>query len=402
MNESEYKFDFHSRLKNFRKKNGFTPNAMGEFMNVSTSSYYKIERGERRIAYEEVMALIERTNLSCSESLSLMGIPKKMNKLIIKRYIFFLFVNCFLLFASAQIYKGGNIYIGKTLGNTYTVVVLVAIDWPIVINKPYLKINWGDGSPLDSISYAGSNCTLHGASTLRYVGTHTFGPAGLFITEVIESFFVANISNIPNSSTQKLYLRCELNTNSYAQPSSSPYPLYCLTDSSCCYNPSVVDSDGDSLSFSLVIPPMITGYALPPASIDPMSGVMVFTTYVPGLTSASIKIDEWRKNLSNVYVKIGATYQELLFKMPMNVGIKELKELDKTKVFPNPASNYLSILSEQNLFEGSEIEILDMLGQKVMKINFSNTIDVSNLSKGMYYLKIQNNAEQKNFKIIKE
>ena len=84
-----------------------------------------------------------------------------------------LFLGSFL-FSNGQILKGGDISVNNVFGNTQQITARIAIEWPVTINKPYVKINWGDGSPLDSLQYGGSNCTLYSSSTLEYYGTHTF------------------------------------------------------------------------------------------------------------------------------------------------------------------------------------------------------------------------------------
>jgi len=70
------------------------------------------------------------------------------------------------------------------------------------------------------------------------------------------------------------------------------------------------------------------------------------------------------------------------------IGIKELN-LDKSiRIYPNPVSNKLHIESEQYFESGTEIEITNTLGQTVLKLNYTNEIDVSSLSQGYYTLQI--------------
>lgn len=63
-------------------------------------------------------------------------------------------------------------------------------------------------------------------------------------------------------------------------------------------------------------------------------------------------------------------------------------ELDrKLKVFPNPTSETLHIVnaSDKNI---KEITMVNLLGKTVLKVNASNTLDVSSLKKGVYFLKV--------------
>jgi len=64
---------------------------------------------------------------------------------------------------------------------------------------------------------------------------------------------------------------------------------------------------------------------------------------------------------------------------------------------PNPAKNYLAIHSKNEPI--SQVEIFNMLGQKVMNLNFSNSllesIDVSLLQTGMYVLKVNGSTSKR-------
>ncbi|MGK0253443.1 MAG: hypothetical protein ACI9OE_000913 [Mariniflexile sp.] len=70
-------------------------------------------------------------------------------------------------------------------------------------------------------------------------------------------------------------------------------------------------------------------------------------------------------------------------------------------VYPNPVSNNLSI---ENPFSGNlQLQVFNQLGQLVLKRNTSSSLlDVSNLSKGLYFLNINTeNSETQTIKFIK-
>ena len=72
-------------------------------------------------------------------------------------------------------------------------------------------------------------------------------------------------------------------------------------------------------------------------------------------------------------------------------------------ISPNPTTGSINIDGLSKEFENSEIEITNTLGQTILKLPFSNTIDVSKLPDGFYYLKIVNQNRQTYFsKFIKE
>jgi hypothetical protein len=93
-----------------------------------------------------------------------------------------------------------------------------------------------------------------------------------------------------------------------------------------------------------------------------------------------------------------------LYKSCVNIGVNELREGNADiSFFPNPVSNKLYISSEQYFEKGTEIEIINTLAQTVLKLNYSNEIDVSQLSSGCYILKIITSVKaQFNSKFIKE
>ena len=81
-----------------------------------------------------------------------------------------------------------------------------------------------------------------------------------------------------------------------------------------------------------------------------------------------------------------------------DVGI--LKIADKTstiKIYPNPAGTQLRI--ENYEVEMGDIEIFDIVGKKIVhcRLSIDNSIDISHLARGMYYLKI----DGKMFKVVK-
>lgn len=72
------------------------------------------------------------------------------------------------------------------------------------------------------------------------------------------------------------------------------------------------------------------------------------------------------------------------------------------KVYPNPTKNNLTISNE---FAINEVEISSILGQKMItkKVNdLQTTIDTSELSAGIYFVKVSSQGNEKTVKIVKE
>jgi len=96
------------------------------------------------------------------------------------------------------------------------------------------------------------------------------------------------------------------------------------------------------------------------------------------------------------------TYQftDQLFITSIVTTISQTKEFE-TDIFPNPATDKLTI----NVSTKSDIEIINLRGQvvKSMKIiDNTESIDISNLSKGIYFVKILTDKEIMTKKFIKQ
>ncbi len=320
----------------------------------------------------------------------------------LSKYIFVIFLGCFFN-TNSQILKGGDIYVKNVFGNTQQVTARIAIDWPIVINKPFVKINWGDGSPLDSLSYGHSSCGYSNANTLYYQGFHSFLPNNTYTISIMDSFMVSGIANIPNSSSRKLYLRSIINTNYLPNTTPNTFGM-CLTENvQCCsvgsYNPGAYDVDGDSISYAIDTPLNISDYINPPITLNPYTGTINFIKSSDSLISVSLRIDEWRQS-SNVYYKISSTYKELLFTVYNPLSIYENKFYN-IKLFPNPTNSILTLVDKQNQLQTATISIANTLGEIVLSQTFASEIDLSNLANGMYYLTVQNGNDKKTIKVVK-
>jgi hypothetical protein len=72
------------------------------------------------------------------------------------------------------------------------------------------------------------------------------------------------------------------------------------------------------------------------------------------------------------------------------VGIKNINSAQKVSIYPNPVSNYLII---NNMNGVNSIKISDILGETIQNLTVSGSnanINVSNLSKGIYFISLMN------------
>lgn len=112
---------------------------------------------------------------------------------------------------------------------------------------------------------------------------------------------------------------------------------------------------------------------------------------------------------SEVYYKIfnvNNPNDTLSFTMKFNstLSVEENKSmLENISVFPLPAKNNLTVLAHVNYPAPVNIELFNVLGQKVLNYStfaaestFKKNIDVSNIPSGVYFLKISNSSSNQN------
>jgi CubicO group peptidase (beta-lactamase class C family) len=75
-------------------------------------------------------------------------------------------------------------------------------------------------------------------------------------------------------------------------------------------------------------------------------------------------------------------------------------DLSEINVFPNPVNNQLNIFGFNK--SNYAIEIYNTIGQVQLSVNNINTVDVSDLAKGIYFVKIQVDSHSKIIKFVKQ
>ena len=86
----------------------------------------------------------------------------------------------------------------------------------------------------------------------------------------------------------------------------------------------------------------------------------------------------------------------------ISVGINELSVNNQISIYPNPTTSILNIVDENNQLQNATIEIKNYLGQSILSVSFSNQIDISDLSSGMYFLTVRDKQSRRTAKIVKE
>ena len=87
------------------------------------------------------------------------------------------------------------------------------------------------------------------------------------------------------------------------------------------------------------------------------------------------------------------------------VGVDEVSlEMDNLKLYPNPTTG--NVMLDLGLIDNVQISIIDVAGREVYSLYAVNKkqiqISSAEFSKGVYFVKIQSNNQQKIIKLIKE
>ncbi|HJN54260.1 MAG TPA: T9SS type A sorting domain-containing protein, partial [Flavobacteriaceae bacterium] len=86
------------------------------------------------------------------------------------------------------------------------------------------------------------------------------------------------------------------------------------------------------------------------------------------------------------------------FSSPISLGLEDQVIFDY-KIYPNPTSNIINI---QGDISDLKVIIYDMLGKVLMQSEEQESIDISFLKNGTYFLSLTNNSTNSTYKIIKK
>lgn len=191
-------------------------------------------------------------------------------------------------------------------------------------DRPELVLDWGDGSPLDTIP---RNQTLDDPPRdLRrnlYSAIHTYTGPGVFILRMEDPNRNGGVLNVPNSIAQAFALQTTLvispftGHNCSARFDNSPIQNACINQP-WIHNPAAFDPDGDSLSFQPTVclgagglP--ISGYTYPGPNytINPTTGTITWNApTTQGEYNIAFIVREWRL-VNGVWVEVGAVLRDM-------------------------------------------------------------------------------------------
>lgn len=254
-----------------------------------------------------------------------------------------------------------------------------------------------------------------------YYTTYTYAGPGTYFVSFEDVNRTAGICNIPNSINTGIFMQAEIVINAFLGVNTAPqYTTVPLNYDSVgiinYYNPSVIETEGDSLFYQL-IPAAGTGissFNFPPAStsfsIDGLTGTVTWDK--PTIICAysyDIKITEWR-NLGGTRYYIGSTMQDVFNYVSTSAGILNLNNEGSLSVYPSPTPSNITV--EFNVTETKNvlIELKNALGQTVKTIDnnfFSNgnnkiEINTDGFQSGLYFVQLHDGNNLTNRKFVKD
>lgn len=232
-----------------------------------------------------------------------------------------------------------------------------------------------------------------------YQADFTVNATGLIPFYVSDPNRTASICNVNNgSSVNTLFqLSGEMIVDATLGYNSAPqYPALALVANNVgvisTYNPHVINTEADSLYFDFMLP---AGITLPPASnsvtINHQTGEIIWDA--PNTICNyifDVQLKEFR-NIGGTYYYLGSTMQEIYtYPCSYNMAVAEVARENQFSVYPNPAANLINIEgAKAGMFSA---ELFNVLGERVnyrtVKQSNSLSIDVSEFSKGVYFLQI--------------
>ena len=141
------------------------------------------------------------------------------------------------------------------------------------------------------------------------------------------------------------------------------------------------DAAGQKSAYKLKVMDNSTQVAI---SDSPSTG-LVWEELTVSYEAADTKNYKFRINKQ--YGTQGASFDNFLVQCTTcaTASISDQKAFEFS-VYPNPSINFLNVKTQENL---SSLQVLDILGKSIiMKKNVKETLDISTLNKGVYFLKL--------------
>lgn len=223
------------------------------------------------------------------------------------------------------LHAGGNVY-------DFTITTYTKLSAPA--DRPWMPIDWGDGSPRDSLPRV--DMIDDPANDIRYnvyKGSHTYPGPGQYRVLSEDPNRNSDILNLGGAGSVNLIFTLEtwLHINPLAGVNNSVQLLNPPLDEACIYqvyehNPGAYDPDGDSLTYELVEclgadgeplfayedPDQIQPGPNNTISIDPLTGTVTWDSPQQiGIYNIAILITEYRRNANGTVTKVGSVLRDM-------------------------------------------------------------------------------------------
>lgn len=156
-------------------------------------------------------------------------------------------------------------------------------------------------------------------------------------------------------------------------------------------------------------------YSITPTSGSTYNWTVTNGTPSNGNTPGSINVKWGTSPSGNVSVKeTGANgcigdAQNLAITLTPNSGMHETAATNSVSVFPNPMNDRIHITFNQASAYASHIKVINILGQTVKELTIANisagytqSLDVRELSNGVYFVEINNKESHQQIKVVKQ
>ena len=121
-----------------------------------------------------------------------------------------------------------------------------------------------------------------------------------------------------------------------------------------------------------------------------MGNTLVIACQTDGGTGTSVMEDDIDSS-DNLYTGFTFDLKDLF--PDAGVGVQEIEHNNHISVYPNPASDQISIMLNKN----AEVTVYNIMGQTVMTVEGKagvNTLDISNLTSGIYFVSAGNDTQK--------
>jgi hypothetical protein len=324
-------------------------------------------------------------------------------------------LSCYVQLSSQAL--AGYLYLDKLNLNTVKVEALIAYKCPLA-QVSSVNIDWGDGSPTSSLGLQSgftwtSGCASSGIIFAPFTGTHSY-VQGTYSISAGFMQFASGISNITNSSMEKLIVKRVINLQGSINPAASPVtPKYSqLTGSAKCsveyllnLGMTVPNSSSmfDSLHYSLNLHPEINGYVSPPFYVD-IKGTIHSVGNPVGDFNISLKSDQWQyDNTSNDTVWVGTAYSELFISMcSAELGLSDEELEGQIRVFPNLVDDMFTIQGPEATSR-IKIFLYSIIGTLLVvhEVQNGESVDLTKFCPGIYVVRLEYKGKMTTMKLIK-